>query len=50
MGAEGGFSEEEVDLAIKNNFKSISLGKRILRSETACFYVLSLLSFYSELN
>lgn len=50
VGAEGGFSEEEVDLAIKNNFKSISLGKRILRSETACFYVLSLLSFYSELN
>jgi 16S rRNA U1498 N3-methylase RsmE len=24
------------------------LGKRILRSETSCFYVLSLLSFFME--
>lgn len=50
IGAEGGFSEDEVDYAIKNGFKSISLGKRILRSETACFYLLSLLSYYSEIN
>lgn len=50
VGAEGGFSKEEVEYAIKNEFHSISLGKRILRSETACFYLLSILSFYSEIN
>ncbi len=50
IGAEGGFSEEEVEYAIKNGYKSISLGRRILRSETACFYLLSILSFYSEIN
>lgn len=50
VGAEGGFSKEEVEYAIKNKFHSISLGKRILRSETACFYLLSILSFYSEIN
>ncbi len=50
IGSEGGFSEEEVDYAIKNRFKSISLGRRILRSETACIYLMSLLSFYSELD
>ena len=50
IGAEGGFSEEEVDFAIKNGYKSISLGRRILRSETACFYLLSILSYYAEIN
>ncbi len=50
VGAEGGFSEEEVDYAIKNGYKSISLGRRILRSETACFYLLSILSYYAEIN
>src|SRR5574344_3032517 len=48
VGSEGGFSAEEVDYAIKCGYKSISLGKRILRSETSCFYVLSLLSFFME--
>ncbi|OGC11005.1 hypothetical protein A3K48_00485 [candidate division WOR-1 bacterium RIFOXYA12_FULL_52_29] len=35
IGPEGGFSRQEIDLAIKNGFKPITLGKRILRSETA---------------
>lgn len=35
IGPEGGFSRQEVDLAIKSGFKPISLGKRILRTETA---------------
>lgn len=48
IGSEGGFSKEEVEYAEKNNFKSISLGNRILRSETSCLYVLSLLSFFME--
>lgn len=41
IGPEGGFSSEEVEFAKMHNFKIISLGKRILRSETAAFFVLS---------
>ncbi|MGZ9414139.1 16S rRNA (uracil(1498)-N(3))-methyltransferase [Mycoplasma sp. 5370] len=41
IGPEGGFSQQEVDLALKNNFKAISLGKRILRAETAPLFILS---------
>lgn len=48
VGAEGGLSKDEVNYAISLNYKEISLGKRILRSETACFYILSLLSFYMD--
>jgi len=35
IGPEGDFSIEEVDLAIKNGFKPISLGSSRLRTETA---------------
>ena len=35
IGPEGDFSEEEVELAIKNGFRPISLGKSRLRTETA---------------
>ena len=35
IGPEGGFSEEEVSLALENDFQIMSLGKRILRAETA---------------
>ena len=48
IGSEGGFSIQEVKYAEENNYKAISLGKRILRSETACIYALSVLSFLSE--
>ena len=48
VGAEGGLSKDEVNYAISLNYKEISLGKRILRSETACVYILSLLSFYMD--
>ncbi len=34
VGPEGGFSDEEADLAIKNGIKAIGLGRRILRTET----------------
>jgi 16S rRNA (uracil1498-N3)-methyltransferase len=50
VGSEGGFSKEEVDYAVSKNYKVITLGNRILRSETSCFYILSLLSFYMEAN
>lgn len=35
VGPEGGFSDNEIDLSLKNNWQPISLGKRILRMETA---------------
>jgi 16S rRNA (uracil1498-N3)-methyltransferase len=35
IGPEGDFSKEEIELALKNNFKAISLGERRLRTETA---------------
>lgn len=35
IGPEGDFTKEEIDLAIKNHFKPISLGKSRLRTETA---------------
>ena len=35
VGPEGGFTEEEIELAKKNNFKIASLGSLTLRAETA---------------
>jgi 16S rRNA (uracil1498-N3)-methyltransferase len=35
IGPEGGFTPEEIGLAIKAGFQAVSLGKRILRTETA---------------
>jgi len=35
IGPVGGFSDQEIALAINNNFQGIKLGPRILRSETA---------------
>ncbi len=45
IGAEGGLSEAEVDLAEQNGFARIALGKRILRTETATISALTLLQF-----
>ena len=36
VGSEGGFSTKESELALKNGFTTVYLGKRILRAETAC--------------
>jgi 16S rRNA (uracil1498-N3)-methyltransferase len=35
IGPEGGFTPEEIGLAMKAGFQAVSLGKRILRTETA---------------
>ncbi len=35
IGPEGGFSENEINLAVENDWKLVTLGKRILRMETA---------------
>lgn len=43
IGPEGGFSDEEINLARKNNIKEITLGNNRLRSETAAIYLISAL-------
>ena len=48
IGPEGGFTEEEVDMAVNNNVTTVSLGKRILRTETAGMTVLSILMYFLE--
>lgn len=49
IGSEGGFEETEVEMAVeKANAKAITLGKRILRTETAGLTVLSILMFTLE--
>ncbi len=50
VGAEGGITKEELETAKKENYIDVTLGRRILRSETACIYILSLLSFFAELE
>lgn len=48
IGPEGGFDEAEVDKAVEMGAKPISLGKRILRTETAPLAILSILMFMLE--
>ena len=43
IGPEGGFSDEEINLARENNIKEITLGNNRLRSETAAIYFISAL-------
>ena len=43
IGPEGGFSDEEINLARENNIKEITLGNNRLRSETAAIYTISAL-------
>jgi 16S rRNA (uracil1498-N3)-methyltransferase len=46
IGSEGGLSQEEVKLAQDCNFTPVSLGPRILRTETAALTVISILQAY----
>ncbi|MCR5691326.1 MAG: 16S rRNA (uracil(1498)-N(3))-methyltransferase [Eubacterium sp.] len=48
IGPEGGFERGEVDRAMEAGAKPISLGKRILRTETAGMTTLSVLMFMIE--
>lgn len=50
IGPEGGFEESEIQYAMDNGIKPISLGKRILRTETAGLAILSVLMFRIEEN
>ena len=46
VGSEGGFTEEEFALARAAGFKGITLGKRILRAETAAIACLSVVAYH----
>ncbi len=48
IGPEGGFSEEEIELAESNGVCPVTLGKRILRTETAGMTMLSILMYELE--
>jgi 16S rRNA (uracil1498-N3)-methyltransferase len=43
IGAEGGLSQSEINLATSQSFQSIILGPRILRTETAALTAISAL-------
>ena len=45
VGPEGGFSDFEVQQAVAQNFSGLTLGPRILRTETAALVALSVLQF-----
>ena len=48
IGPEGGITEEEVEIAKKKGAKIITLGKRILRTETVALNVLSIIMYELE--
>ena len=48
IGPEGGFEEEEVKKAVEAGAEQITLGRRILRTETAGMTVLSILMYLME--
>lgn len=50
VGCEGGFDEEEIQIMQTMGVQSCSLGKRILRSETAPIYMLSVIGYIRELG
>ncbi|MDD6467647.1 MAG: RsmE family RNA methyltransferase [Erysipelotrichaceae bacterium] len=50
IGPEGGFEEKEIDQFMKMGIQPCSLGKRILRAETAGLYALSVLDAYNEVK
>ena len=49
IGPEGGYDEAEAKLARENNAKTVTIGERILRTETAGPAVLAMLLYYFEL-
>ena len=48
IGPEGGFAAEEIELAKEAGGRILSLGNRILRTETAGLAILSILGFYLD--
>ena len=45
IGPEGGFSREEVESAVRKGFISVSLGRNVLKVETAAVTILSIIQY-----
>jgi 16S rRNA (uracil1498-N3)-methyltransferase len=45
IGAEGGFTEEEAEMARARGYTTVHLGPRVLRAETAAVTALSLVQY-----
>ena len=45
IGSEGGLTNKEEEFLMENDFKSTTLGKRVLRVETAAIYVASIINY-----
>ncbi|MDO5571920.1 MAG: 16S rRNA (uracil(1498)-N(3))-methyltransferase [Bacteroidales bacterium] len=50
IGPEGDFSEQEVELALKNGYVPVSLGKSRLRTETAALVACHTINVINEIN
>lgn len=50
IGPEGGFEQSEIDAAVDAGGKVISLGSRILRTETAAITTIGMCMLYSEME
>mgnify|MGYP002622859570 CR=1 FL=1 len=50
IGPEGGIDKDEIDYLKEKGFISVALGKRILRTETAPLYILSLIGYEVEVR
>lgn len=48
IGSEGGFSGDEVELVLKNDGRKATLGKRILRAETAPLVALTVIMYETD--
>ncbi len=45
IGPEGGFTPEEIRVAQRGNCRFVSLGRRVLKSDTAGLFVMSVLNY-----
>jgi 16S rRNA (uracil1498-N3)-methyltransferase len=50
IGPEGDFTQQEIDIALKSGYKTITLGENRLRTETAGLYVVMQAMMKLELN
>lgn len=50
IGPEGGFADSEIEFALEKSGNIISLGKRILRTETAAITAVGMCMLYTEMN
>ena len=48
IGPEGGFTKKEEEFLLENNFLPVTLGRRVMRVETAAIYVASIINYIYE--